>query len=155
MTTPTIVIPLRYCRYEIYAYDYRVKTVFPNGYYCDGFRDKDDWRNVREAESQGYTGDKAVWRSLVEHELLHSLVSQYLFDRPSRVMLTESGAEFTPLWERYEEEALSLALQRYFNTRDIDTETVPGILSRYEPGILEVIKAWDETYSPLLAHLWE
>lgn len=144
--SPTLALDLRYARYEIWAERKTVATVFPDGHACFGTRE-DNPQNRREAEAQGYSGPLAVWRSLVEHELLHSLVAEIIFDRPSVVMLTESGAGFTPTWLRYEEEMLALSLQRLFNTGEI-----PDPLKRY--GLRGLPEIWNLTYAPLLEPLW-
>jgi hypothetical protein len=112
-------VKLKYCTYEIWDHgDRSVRTVFFDGLSCGGMRDIHDPSNIREArEGQGYTGPDAVWRSLVEHELLHSLVSEILFDRWSLVLRSEAGDEtFVSALDKYEEEAIVLACQRYANT---------------------------------------
>ena len=86
-------------------------------------RDESDSQNIREArEGQGYTGPDAVWRSLVDHELLHSLVAEVVFDRPSVVLRGEAGdPSFIPAWEKYEEEMLVLGMQIYLNSGECET----------------------------------
>ncbi len=112
-------VKLKYCTYEVWDEHPRsVRTVFFDGLSCGGMRDENDPSNIREArEGQGYVGPDAVWRSLVEHELLHSLVSEILFDRWSLVLRSEAGDEtFISALDKYEEEAIVLACQRYSNT---------------------------------------
>jgi hypothetical protein len=86
-------------------------TLLSFGVSCTGARE-DTPTNRREAEMEGYTPDAVgVWQSLVEHEILHSLVAQHLWDCESYVIRAESGAELTPLHNRYFEESLVLGLQ--------------------------------------------
>lgn len=111
------IIVLKYVHIEIWSEQKCVATVFNNtAHTCVGSRD-DTQQNREEAARQGYSADaNGVWRSLVEHEILHSLVAEVMFDRESRVALAESGKEITPTWERYEEEAIVLSLQYLINT---------------------------------------
>jgi hypothetical protein len=140
-------INLKYARYEVWPDKRLVRTtLLYNGMFCDGARDEHAWQNIREAESQGYKGKDCVWRSLVEHEFLHSLVAEVLFDRPSLVMTTEAGGEFTPLWQRYEEEAICLACQVYLNNE----HDCPSILLNYDlyllSGVVERVKNLRDNY---------
>jgi len=114
----SISIPLKYCTYEVWPDSRSVRTVFPDGLSCGAMRDESDPNNIREArEGEGYTGPDAVWRSLVDHELLHSLVAEAVLDRSSVVLREQAGDQtFTPAWEKYEEESLVLAYQLFFNT---------------------------------------
>lgn len=112
-----ISIDLKYCRCEVWPEQKLVSTVFPCGAIVSGTREENQ-QNIIEAESQGYKGENIVWRSLVDHELLHSLVAEILFDQPSKVLETEAGIRFHPSWERYEEEAIVLASQRHMNVND-------------------------------------
>lgn len=121
--TEKVVIQLKYCTFVVYLDLKCVQTAFSDGFNCTGARfnctgSRDVTpENVKEAESQGYLGldEEKVWQSLVDHELLHSLVSEYIYDRESLVLLTESGKLFSCSWRRYEEEAIVLAFQFYFN----------------------------------------
>lgn len=120
-----ISIHLKYCTFEVWPERRFVSTIFPNGAVVSGTRENNQ-QNITEAESQGYTGENIVWRSLVHHELLHSLVAEVLFDQPSKVLETEAGVRFHPSWERYEEEAIVLAFQ--FN---VNTGNYPRILDPF------------------------
>jgi len=145
---PTLSIPLKYCTFEVWKAQRTVATVFPSGHTCAGTR-ADTEQNRTEAESQGYTGpgETIVWRSLVEHELLHNLLAEVVYDRPSRVMETESGKAFHPSWLRYYEEAQVLAAQYEINTgRDA------GLPDEF-PWMLE--SRWKREIVPVLALLWE
>jgi len=110
-----MIINLQFASVHIFPND-NVCTFFPDGIFCYGSREVND-QNIREARSQGYKGNDslAVWRSLVEHELLHSLVAECIFDRPSLVLRTEGGGEFHPSWLRYEEEMLAISWQAFTN----------------------------------------
>jgi hypothetical protein len=123
-----VSIRLEYCTYEVWPDSRSVRTVFPDGLSCGGMRDEKDPQNIREAhEGQGYTGADAVWKSLVDHELLHSLVAEVVFDRPSVVLRAEAGdAAFVPAWEKHEEEAVVLAFQYWFNC-DSSTRPLDGL----------------------------
>jgi len=94
-----------------------VTTTYPTGHTCTGSREVNE-QNIKEARSQGYKGsdEYVVDKSLIEHELLHSLIAETFFDRVSYVMATESGLEYYPTWDRYLEEAMVLGFQSWANT---------------------------------------
>lgn len=145
----TLSFDLSFARYEIFPEERLVSTTFPDGRACVGSRDDND-QNKREAESQGYAGENAVWRSLVEHELLHSLVAEHLFRTESRVLHVESGGGFIPTWERYEEEMLCLALQYYLQTGD-----KPECLQRYNNELISsLVVAWRLYHGPVLSEIY-
>jgi len=139
-------LALKFAIYEIDSAAREVRTLFPDGITCYGTRDVTP-ANVREARSQGYKGsdEQAVWRSLVEHELLHSLVAECIFDYPSLVLRTEGGGELYPSWLRYEEEMLAISWQAFSNGLG------HGPLIRYSVGELAV--KWEEV-SLQLVKLW-
>lgn len=118
MSETCISIPLKYCTYEIWPESRSVRTVFPDGLSCGGMRDENDPINIREArEGQGYTGPDAVWCSLVDHELLHSLACEHLFDRSSYVLREQAGdTAFVAAREKYYEEVLVLDIQLFINS---------------------------------------
>lgn len=64
----------------------------------------------------GYTGQDAVWRSLVEHELAHTIVAEIVLREPSPTLRHEAGLAVVPLAVRWWEESLALSLQHYANT---------------------------------------
>lgn len=159
--TPDLIINLKYVRFEVWRDQRCVASILrSSSHTCVGSR-PDTQENREEAGRQGYTPDEnGVWQSLVEHELLHSLVAEVMFDRPSSVILTESGAETTPSWERYEEEAVVLSIQRLLNTDEI-TATLDRILCidsslvaygpRVSVGWLAALEwKWNEEINPLL-----
>jgi len=141
-----VTIKLKYADLEIDPLARRVCTRFSDGISCYGTRDITP-ANVREARSQGYEGsdDLVVWRSLVEHELLHSLVAECIFDQPSLVLRTEGGGEFYPSWLRYEEEMLAIGWQAFSNGLGY------GPLMRYSVG--ELAMKWEDV-SLQMAELW-
>lgn len=120
----TATIQLKYATFEILSEPCEnghcgvVRTLFPDGLSSDGFREVNP-QNITEAKSQGYSGPFAIWHSLVDHELLHSIVAEVLFDRPSVVLRTESGEEFNLSWERYEEEMYAIAFQVYCHAQSV------------------------------------
>jgi hypothetical protein len=143
-----IALDLQFCRYEVWPEQQLVATVFPDGRTALATREESE-QNRQEAEAQGYSGREACWRSLVEHELLHSLVAEHLHGSDSLVLRTESGGGFTPTWLRYEEEMLALALQRYLQTG----EASPS-LARY-PELRALPLRWRNEIAPRLEALWQ
>lgn len=135
--SPSAVINLKYVRVEIWSEQKCVATVFNDtAHTCVGSRD-DSQQNRDEASRQGYTADeKGVWKSLVEHEILHSLVAEVMSNMESRVALAESGKQITPTWERYEEEAIVLSIQYLINTNQI-TSTLDRFLHIENCGNLD------------------
>ena len=109
-------------------------TRYADGYECHGTRD-DTPDNRREAADQGYTGDDALWLSLFEHELAHTVVARHFFGRESYVMRHESGAEYVRYPLRLHEEALCLSLQRFINTGFVDP-----VLEHTSPRTLLLLK---------------
>jgi hypothetical protein len=125
-----ITVSLKYCVFDVDCYLHEVATIFPEGQVAIAIRDLGNQDNIREAQSQGYSGPDAVWKSLVEHEYLHSLISEILYDRPSLVLETESGGKFHPSWLRYQEEAVVIGVQYLLNVN-----------SNHNPNL------WDETWN--------
>ena len=101
-------------------------TVYADGYRAHAER-PDTPENRAEAADQGYRGDGAVRRSLVEHELLHSLVSRNLLGCESRVLRHEAGAEPCRYALRLYEEALTISAQRWMNTGCVDPVLLPYV----------------------------
>lgn len=153
---PAVTIHTRFARFDAYLNLHTERTVvttFPDGFTCEGSRSVTP-DNVREAHTQGYSGSDpyVVWRSLVDHELLHTVLYDELFNRPSAVLRTESGAEFTPSWVRYQEEALVLSMQHYLHT-DVVTDTLNRYMTRYVRERFG--HQWWSIYNPQLVRLWE
>lgn len=96
-----------------------VATRYPDGAVAYASRPDTD-ENRREAADQGYVGEGAVWRSLVEHEALHTLSARAVFGRESLVLRHEAGAEPARYALRLHEEAVTISLQRWVNTREAD-----------------------------------
>lgn len=102
----------------VYPDQQYIATKFPDGSECGALREDTD-ENRREAADQGYTGSDAVWRSLADHELGHSLVSLWLWDRASPTLQHEAGAQRVPYGMRLGEEAIVIAFQRWMNKGDV------------------------------------
>ena len=99
-----------------------VTTVYKDGphpgtqYRCAATRE-DDAQNRAEAADQGYMAEaQGVWDSLVDHEILHTLVSRELFGRESYVLRHEAGAEPARYALRLHEEAAVISFQTWLNT---------------------------------------
>lgn len=75
--------------------------------------------NREQAAEQGYEG-RDVWRSLVDHEALHSLVAWRMWGTKSPVLLHEAGAGPVIYARRLYEEALVISAQRYVNLSIVD-----------------------------------
>ncbi len=103
---------------RVYPADLLTEVVFHGGHKVLGIRPETP-DNVAEAADQGYLGPNACWRSLVEHELLHILVAEWMDWPYSLALAHESGFARVPYGERLYEEALVLAFQRYTNTGQI------------------------------------
>lgn len=96
-----------------------VDTVFHDGKVQGAQRQfgAEDIKTVREL---GYSADAdGVWRSLIAHEVLHTLVSQWLWDRPSEVLRHYCAGEPCPVHTRYYVEALVLAFEHLLVTGEI------------------------------------
>jgi len=150
---PTLRVVTELAVFEVYAEERAVVTKFEGG--CEAWADRDlrDAQNVREALSQGYAGEPeaVVWRSLVEHELLHSVVAETLWRTRSRVLSTEAGVGCVPSWLRYEEEAIVIAFQAY--TNGIENGTLrAGPLAALSIG--RTASVWETRYVPQLQGLW-
>lgn len=145
-----ISINLKYCRYEVWPERCLVSTIFPFGAVVSGTRENNQ-QNITEAESQGYTGENIVWRSLLHHELLHSLVAEILFDQPSKVLETEAGVRFHPSWERYEEEAIVLALQHKLNTNSTPAILIRLVETGYAVSLMALVRQFRKIVSTELA----
>lgn len=148
-------VKLKYCTYEIWRDDVdgtkSVRTIFPDGLSCGATRDEKDPLNIQEAVTEGYSvyGRHAVWRSLIDHEFLHSLMSEILFDRPSLVLREQAGDNaFVPARIKYEEEILVLFFQEWLNgvvdsdIKYISREKCLEIQTRYYQQFVEGSVQW-------------
>lgn len=137
---PRFTCVTRFSTFEVDPVLCQVRTIFPDGLVTYGLRNLSNAQNVREARAQGYTDlldSNAVWRSLVYHELLHSIVAECLWNSPSRVLRTEAGGEFVPSWLRYEEEMIALAIQAWLNhikSGNPPNHSSESVLALYEPS---------------------
>lgn len=100
--------------YHVDAAQKIVWTAFPGGRSMAATRE-DNAENRAEAADQGYCGTDAVWRSLVEHEALHTLISREVFGTESLVLRHEAGIDYARYAVRLHEEALVLSAQRWRN----------------------------------------
>ena len=96
-----------------------VATTYPDGVTAYATRE-DTPENRAEAADQGYHGPDAVWRSLCEHEALHTLTARRLFGCESLVLRHEAGAEPARYAPRLHEEAATISLQRMLQTGERD-----------------------------------
>lgn len=106
--------------------DWSVTTKYPDGASSYAER-RPTVENMAEARDEGYAGD--VWTALVDHELLHTIVSRLLFGHESRVIRHNAGVQLARYGERLYEEAVVLAIQYWLNTRTHDQALVPFIKS--------------------------
>lgn len=120
-----------------------VETRFRDGRSGIGMRE-DSQVNRDEAADQGYAGDDMVWQSLLHHEILHSLISLWLWDKPSPTLRHEARAARVPYGIRLGEEAIVLAMQHYLMTGQVwpilDTyrERLPRWANRFADALLRM-----------------
>jgi hypothetical protein len=112
--------------FQIYGPAVGVCTCYPDGFRSHATRDDTD-DNRREAADQGYAGPDAVWWSLVEHELLHTLAARVFFRRESLVLRHEAGAECNAYALRLHEEAVVISLQRWIRRGVVDPVLRPAL----------------------------
>lgn len=143
------MIPLRlvlpHCVFWSHWENRIVETVFPDGKACAGTREESQ-TNLDEARDQGYTGPDAVWRSLVEHELGHSLVSLWMWDSPSPTLRHEAGGERCDYGTRLFEESLVIGFQTWQNT---------GQIPRALEHLAERLPRWRVRFSRAVSRLEE
>jgi hypothetical protein len=112
----------------------KVTTRLPGGLSCPAVRDDTPENRHQAVVEQGYPdGPDACWHSLVDHEILHSLLSDLVYAGPSPTLVHEAGGEGAPLHLRYHEEATCLAFQRYLNTGEVHEAL---------SGYYEHLRAW-------------
>ena len=144
MTEP-IEIPLRYATLRIWPSTRYVDTIWPDGKTCGATRE-DNADNRQEAADQGYTGPDAVWRSLVEHELAHNLVSDWILGQRSPTLRFEAGGEPAPYWLRLQEEAWALSFQLYANTGRVTAPLHP---------FQTQLRRWRDEFRQYTAFVWQ
>jgi hypothetical protein len=113
-----LVLRLTHCEVLIDPGTRMVSTRFRDGLECVATRTDSD-ENRREAEDEGYIGEDQVWRCLQDHELCHSLISEWLWQRPSPTLRHVAGGERCEYGKQLYEEALTIAFQRFLNTQQI------------------------------------
>ncbi len=120
--------------FEVHEPSGCVTTRYADGFSCTATRE-DTPDNRSEICDQGYADhgypidddsmQRALLRSLIEHELLHTTIARAVFGRESIVLRHESGAERQRYALRLHEEALVLSFQRWLNTEDLDPILLP------------------------------
>jgi len=157
--TPTLRVETETAIFEVYASHRTVITRFDDTHYAEANRVLDDPLNMREAVYfQGYRAQppyEAVWRALVEHELLHSVVAETLWGTRSRVLSTEAGVGAVPSWLRHEEEAVVLAFQAYTNGIEEGTLYSGPLTVLPSWTFSRLVASWHTKYRPQLAGLWQ
>lgn len=110
-------VELRFAIFRVHPN--RVETVFPDGKIAHATRG-DTPENRETAVDLGYTdGPEGVARALVWHEALHSILSDLIWQRASRVLLHFAGAVHVPYYERVYEESVVLGFERSLNTGEV------------------------------------
>lgn len=102
-------------RFEVDWLKRYVLTMWEDGRSCCATRDVNH-DSIAEANDEGYFGAHAVWCSLVEHELCHTLVSRRVFNCESPTLRHEAGAQPALYVNRLHEEALVISFQTWRNT---------------------------------------
>lgn len=96
-----------------------VATVYPDGLLAAATR-KPNRDNVQCAVEIGYIGASPdiCWRSLIDHELLHTFVSRQIFRRESPTLRHECSNEHTIYIRRLHEEVLVLYMQHWLHNNE-------------------------------------
>jgi hypothetical protein len=119
-------LELRFDELIIMPERHYLETRFADGRIAPATRELNATENRTTALDLGYTDSAdGVWRSLICHELLHSLLSDWLWDQASQVLLHMAGAKHTPHHERIFEEAVVLAFELHLNTGAITRALQP------------------------------
>jgi hypothetical protein len=107
-----------------------VDTVFRDGK-VQGAQRSFSAEDTAVAAELGYEASaEGVFSSLVCHELMHSLVSEWLWNRPSEVLRHYCAAEPCPYYRRIYVEAIVLAWERLLQTDEM-SEALYDIEERY------------------------
>lgn len=123
-TRATREIALAHCTLVVLD-RYRVDVRFPGGKYVAGER-LPTAENLAQAVELGYPEtDNGVSAALFDHELLHCLVGEVLFDGKSPTLWHEAQGEYAPYYLRLWEESVVLALQLWLNGRDVGDRPWP------------------------------
>jgi hypothetical protein len=114
-----IVLPLTHAELHVDPVRREVDTVFRDGL-VQGAQRQFSAEDIATAAELGYEPTEAgVWRSLVAHELDHSLISEWLWDQPSEVLRHYCAGEHCPYYQRLYVEGMVLALERYVQTGEV------------------------------------
>lgn len=119
----TTTLRLKHATLHVHHEAREVDTTFHDGKTQGAQRTFSD-ADIDVAKDLGYeASERGVWRALITHELLHSLVSEWLWDRPSEVLRHYCAGEPCPVHRRYYVEAIVMAFERLQQTGEI-TEAV-------------------------------
>jgi hypothetical protein len=96
-----------------------VTTIFPDGLFAAATREPTR-DNVQCAAEIGYMGNDfdICWRSLIDHELLHTFVSRRIFHRESPTLRHECSNEHVIYVIRLHEEVLVLQMQHWIQNNE-------------------------------------
>jgi hypothetical protein len=96
-----------------------VTTIFPDGLFAAATREP-NFDNIQCAIEVGYRGEHhdICWRSLIDHELLHTFVSRQIFHRESPTLRHECSDEHVIYIRRLHEEVLVLYMQHWMNNHE-------------------------------------
>jgi hypothetical protein len=120
-----IVLPLTHAELHVDPVRREVDTVFRDGL-VQGAQRQFSAEDIATAAELGYEPTEAgVWRSLVAHELYHSLISERLWQRPSEVLRHYCAGEHCPYYRRLYVEAIVLAYERLLNTGEVTEALEP------------------------------
>lgn len=102
-----------------------VQVVFPDGRDTTAHR-PDTPDNRAEAAAEGYgTAPDAIWRCLVDHELLHCLIPEWAWGIVSPVLRTAAGEAGHPYHLRLYEESLVIGFQTVVNGHRVPPQLAP------------------------------
>ena len=96
-----------------------VETIFPDGKVCPATREPTP-ENCAQAAEQGYPADAdGCWRSLVEHEALHTICAADLWPDGLSAPLRQEVGDARRYVDRLHEEAVVLGVQMWENGQPV------------------------------------
>jgi hypothetical protein len=120
VSEPLVLALPQHAVVHVYPSTRYLETRYADGYSYGAMRDCNE-ETLRDAEDLGYPKTPlGVWRSLCEHELLHSILAHELYDSPSLVLRHMSGALYVANHNRQYEEAIVQGFQHWINTGRAD-----------------------------------